>query len=133
MGFDVRAALARALEHESSESEAHHAAKPAKLAKREAEDSPVSQNSRNSQFAGGKIEKLGGGRNPPTSEALHPHQQPPPDKGPVPHKVGVGGRPVTWTGKVISLDEWRRLSDWERHGPNGRMWNGQTQQWEQAE
>ncbi len=60
-----------------------------------------------------------------------PLQQRPPNVGPAPTKVGVGGRPVTWTGKVVRLDEWRRLTDWERHSPNGRMWNGKTQQWEQ--
>ena len=36
----------------------------------------------------------------------------------------------TWTGKVVSLDEWRRLSNWDRHGSTGRMWYGLTQQWE---
>lgn len=58
--------------------------------------------------------------------------QQPPNLGPVPDKVGVGGRPVTWTGKVVSLEDWRTLTKWERHGPNGRVWNGKTQQWEQA-
>ncbi len=67
-----------------------------------------------------------------TVKEREPPQQSP-NPGPVPDKVGVGGRPVTWTGKIVNLDEWRRLTDWERHGPNGRMWNGKTQQWEQAE
>ncbi|UAB89710.1 hypothetical protein I5192_03230 [Ruegeria sp. SCSIO 43209] len=65
-------------------------------------------------------------------ELPHPVQRQPPERGPVPDKVGVGGRPVTWTGKVVSLDDWRNLTGWERHGPNGRLWNGKTQQWEQA-
>lgn len=55
-----------------------------------------------------------------------------PAKATLPDKVGVGGRPVTWTGKVVSLDDWRNLTDWERHGPNGRLWNGKIQQWEEA-
>ncbi len=59
-------------------------------------------------------------------------QQLPQSQGPVPDRVGVGGRPVTWTGKVVSLEEWRRLSEWERHGSNDRVWNGLTQQWEAA-
>ena len=46
------------------------------------------------------------------------------------HGLSIGGRPVTWTSKVISLEDWRQLSDWEKHGPDGRVWNGKTQQWE---
>lgn len=41
----------------------------------------------------------------------------------------VGGRVTTWTGRVVSLDEWRRLTAWERHGPHGRHWNGLSQFW----
>ncbi|WP_171130307.1 MULTISPECIES: hypothetical protein [unclassified Ruegeria] len=63
--------------------------------------------------------------------APHPPQQPP-NQGPVPNKAGVGGRPVTWTGKVVNLDEWRNMTDWERYGPRGKHWNGKTQKWEKA-
>ena len=42
----------------------------------------------------------------------------------------VGGRLATWTGRVVSLDEWRRLTAWQRHGPNGRLWRGTSQLWE---
>ena len=42
----------------------------------------------------------------------------------------ITGRPRTWTGRVVSLDEWRRLSAWDRHGSTGKLWNGITQQWE---
>jgi hypothetical protein len=45
----------------------------------------------------------------------------------------AGGRVATWTGRVVSLDDWRLLIAWERHGPNGRHWNGITRQWEQPE
>jgi len=45
------------------------------------------------------------------------------------HGVSVAGYPLTWTGRVVSLDEWRRLTAWERHGPDGRMWNGLSGQW----
>lgn len=47
-----------------------------------------------------------------------------------PHGTGVGGRPLTWTGRVVSLDAWRELSEWERHGPQGRHWNGISRRWE---
>ena len=46
------------------------------------------------------------------------------------HGVSVGGHPLTWTGRVVPLAEWHRLSDWERHGPRGEHWNGLTGQWE---
>lgn len=49
-----------------------------------------------------------------------------------PHGNSVGLRPKTWAGKVVSLDAWRQLTDWEKHGPNGRVWNGKTQQWERG-
>lgn len=52
---------------------------------------------------------------------------PPPDA--FPHGVSVAGRPRTWTGRVVSLEHWRRLSDWDRHGSHGRTWNGLTQGW----
>ena len=47
-----------------------------------------------------------------------------------PHGQSVAGRPKTWTGKVVNLADWRNLSEWERHGSTGKMWNGLTQQWE---
>ena len=31
---------------------------------------------------------------------------------------------------VVSLEDWRTLTEWERHGPNGRHWNGITRKWE---
>lgn len=46
------------------------------------------------------------------------------------HGLSPGGRPLTWTGKVVSLDEWRSLNEWERHGPDGKRWNALTQAWE---
>jgi hypothetical protein len=45
------------------------------------------------------------------------------------HGFATNGRPKTWTGKIVSLDAWRQLSEWERHGPDGRQWNGLTQSW----
>lgn len=41
----------------------------------------------------------------------------------------VGGRPATWTGRVVSLDEWRSLTAWQRHGPDGQHWCGISREW----
>ena len=46
-----------------------------------------------------------------------------------PQGVSVAVSPLTWTGRVVSLDEWRRLSEWQRHGPNGRRWCGIASGW----
>lgn len=45
------------------------------------------------------------------------------------HGFAINGHPKTWTGKVVSLDAWRQLSEWDRHGPDGRMWDGNTKTW----
>lgn len=47
-----------------------------------------------------------------------------------PHGVcALSGRPRTWTGKVVALDEWRRLSKWEQEGPAGRLFCGLCREW----
>lgn len=46
-----------------------------------------------------------------------------------PHGVSVVGHPLTWTGRVVSLAEWGRLSEWQRHGPDGRLWCGIARAW----
>jgi hypothetical protein len=51
---------------------------------------------------------------------------------PSPYGESVAGNPVTWTGCIVSLAAWRILTEWEKHGPNGRHWNGITKQWEQS-
>jgi hypothetical protein len=48
-------------------------------------------------------------------------------------EASVTGRPRTWTGRVVSQSDWDLMSDWNRHGPAGRMWSGLTRQWEPAE
>lgn len=65
----------------------------------------------------------------------------PPEAGNRPHVAEVAdvatpdaspsasGEPRTWTGRVVSLAEWRRMSEWERHGPNGRLWCGICRAW----
>lgn len=59
-----------------------------------------------------------------------PDDPPQPTPEAFPYGVGVTGNPRTWTGRVVSLDEWRRLSEWDRHGSTGKIWNGLTRQWE---
>lgn len=52
------------------------------------------------------------------------------DGGGFPHGVcDFTDRPRTWTGKVVALDEWRRLSDWEREGSAGQLWCGVCSVW----
>jgi hypothetical protein len=46
---------------------------------------------------------------------------------------GLGNMPLTWTGGVVSLADWRNLTEWEKHGHDGRHWNGITKQWEHPE
>lgn len=50
-----------------------------------------------------------------------------------PHGKAINGTPRTWTGRIVALDEWRRLTEWERHGPNGRHWCGISKQWKEPE
>ena len=57
-------------------------------------------------------------------------QQPKPGAFPYGTVCNMGDAPRTWTGRIVSLDEWRRLTEWEKHGPNGQHWNGITRQWE---
>ena len=40
-----------------------------------------------------------------------------------PHGLSAGGRLRTCTGRIVSLDEWRALSELERHGSDERHWN----------
>ena len=64
-------------------------------------------------------------------EAARPEDLPAPEA--FAHGRSVTGKPLTWTGRVVSLEAWRRLSDWERHGSTGKMWNGLSRQWEPME
>jgi hypothetical protein len=47
------------------------------------------------------------------------------------HGRSAGGNPRTWTGRIVSLDEWRSLSAWNRHGPDGRLFCGICRDWVQ--
>ena len=44
------------------------------------------------------------------------------------HGFAANGDPKTWTGKIIPLDAWPNLTEWDRHGPNGRLYCGVCQQ-----
>ena len=46
--------------------------------------------------------------------------------------VSPGGRPITWDGKVVSRQAWSQLTEWQKHGPDGRVWSGQNKLWERA-
>ncbi|SOC04754.1 hypothetical protein SAMN05877831_10411 [Rhodobacter maris] len=58
---------------------------------------------------------------------------PPPETFPYGSACDLGLSPRTWAGRVVSLADWRGLTDWERHGPHGKHWNGNTRQWEPSE
>jgi len=49
------------------------------------------------------------------------------------HGRDLNGNPKTWTGRVVTLEAWPGLSDWERHGSRGKVWNGLTRAWEPAQ
>ena len=67
--------------------------------------------------------------NPDIADTPNPKIDPMKSGG-FPHGKSPGGRPLTYIGRVVSLDAWRRLSEWEKHGPAGKQWNGTTQKWE---
>ncbi len=46
------------------------------------------------------------------------------------HGRDMSGNPKTWTGGAVPLAAWRNLSDWERHGSTGKVWNGLTRAWD---
>lgn len=45
-----------------------------------------------------------------------------------PHGFAAGGFPRTWTGRVVSLAEYRTLDEWEKHGLAGKWWCGKCKQ-----
>lgn len=66
---------------------------------------------------------------PPPSAEPQPSRD---DGGAFRHGRSLTGDPRTWTGRVVSLDAWRSLSAWERHGPDGRLWCGVCRAWVEA-
>jgi hypothetical protein len=67
---------------------------------------------------------------PPQPGASKPIQQ---NDDPFLHGRSIIGRPLTWTGRVVSLADWAKLSDWEKHGSTDKIWNGLTREWEPQE
>lgn len=45
------------------------------------------------------------------------------------HGRSVTGAPRTWTGRLVKPEDWGRLSAWERHGPDGRLWCSCCRAW----
>lgn len=112
MFFDVKANLAEVLKQEATP------ATPATSATQGANVASVAD------VAGGhpEIQKT---ESPPSA----PRAAPDPHDTTHPSRLSVGGSPCTWTGKVVSLEAWKRLTDWERRGPNGRHWNALSRKW----
>lgn len=109
MLFDVQAALAEILGPEASQ--------PADCPPR------ISRNSGNSS----PETRADVAPKPPARAAVLPFT---PQPSAFPHGTcRMTGGPRTWTGKVVSLDEWQRLSDWEREGPAGRLFCGICREW----
>lgn len=57
-------------------------------------------------------------------EAAKPADPPQPTPEAFPYGVGITGNPRTWTGRVVSLDDWRRLSDWDGQAAPARYGTG---------
>jgi hypothetical protein len=100
----------------------------ATLRHHEPQTAPVSQMSRVSQRATGGIKETTDEDHFAALQVLRPPESANSDARS--YGTSPGGRPLTWTGRVVSLDAWRNLSEWERHGPQGRFWNGKTGKWE---
>lgn len=45
------------------------------------------------------------------------------------HGRSAGGSPKTWTGRIVTMDEWHKLTEWDRHGPNGKLFCGVCRAW----
>lgn len=131
MWFDARAAL------ESIGGGAHPAP-----------DAPEKRNSLNSQdsqgwAAQGKVQRAQRDRTqfagfaefaaPQPKDAFSPHHareaQSESDAFPYGTACDLGDTPRTWEGRVVSLAAWKRLTEWEKHGPNGRLWCGLCRCW----
>lgn len=97
---------------------------------------PVLQESQVSQHpdAPKPVSRVAGVAGVATRRVQNPDPAPPPEQAQIGPSFGTAcdlrQYPRTWSGRVVSLAAWRELTDWERHGPRGRRWNGLTGQWE---
>lgn len=124
MLFDVQAALAEILS--SPLATAETAATPAP------EITPVSRVLQVSQSQASEFQNV---HALPVSQKSRVSQSQPAEKkngdgaADPPRAFSITGRPLTWTGRVVSLDEWRKLSAWDRHGPDRRLFCGACREW----
>lgn len=113
MLFDVKAALAEILASPSCDS-------------RDVIP-PESQESQESQRWANEIGRGVGAVLPFPPSAHAPSQQ---EADAFPHGTcSLTGEPRTWTGRIVALDAWRALPDWDRHGPAGRLHCGICKAW----
>jgi len=49
------------------------------------------------------------------------------------HGKSVAGWPLTWTGCPVRPEDWDNLSEWERHGSDGKYWCGWRWDWVDGE
>lgn len=119
MWFDARAALARI------EGGTHPAPETlGGLNSQNSQDSqPPAAKARNPASGRAQAQFIGSAMPQPQGRVFAQYArkaQPDPDADTFRHGASVAGNPLTWTGRIVSLDDWRRLTEWERHGPNGR-------------
>lgn len=89
-----------------------------------------SRNSRNSSQGSSNVDKAKVVGFAPTSRTNSESRS---EKDLFRHGRSVSGSPLTWTGRIVSLADWRQLSEWERDGSTGKLWNGITRRWKPAE
>jgi hypothetical protein len=132
MLFDVQAELAEVLQ------QAAPLATPATLATNRAGPGPVSQLSRVSQGhpAGKEADPFRDDGKESTLSLSAPHPEialtspDPTGAARFPYGIAPYGNPRTWTGRIVSLDDWRSLSEWDRHGSTGKLWSALSGRWE---
>ena len=117
MLFDAQAALAEILNAQPP------LATPATIATNHPAPAGLSQVSQVSQPAMAKTTI------PP---ATGPDLFPAPDET-CPHGCDLNGNPKTWMGRSVTPAVWSTLTDWERDGSTGQMWNGLSRSWETSD
>jgi len=96
----------------------------------------IARNQAKKAYGLAEIADLAGVAFPEQKTALLVAPPPPlsakPEPRPEIFKYGLSfaGKPKTWTGCIVSPETWAGLSDWQKHGPDGRHWSGITKTWE---